>query len=249
MQALFAPPKLVTAPLIDGFGTGAWDAMQHRTTALVQNDHEFTRPGLPLREREGGVDIFLRELADMIDQNGGRDRWSVTLVGHSMGAIVVNRMLDDYALLPVDRIVYLASATSIDDYKRTAVAYLRDHPKTEMYHVTLERHAEAFERFNGFFRVLFFDFVPRGSLLVWIDNLLSKPTTILERRVGRYSNLMRDIHDTPSDVAPRVYVMTFDFGPSVRKTQPQRITMPEQSSSGATNVSSPLKGRLIRRTA
>ena len=131
-------------------------------------------------------------------------------------------MLDGYADLPVDRIVYLASATSIDDYKKTALAYLAEHKDTEMYHVTLERRAEAYERFNGFLKVILFDSVPRGTLLVWVDNLLSKPTPILERRVGRYSNLMRDIHDTPPDIAPRVYVMNFDFGPSVRKTQPQR---------------------------
>lgn len=215
MQVVFAPPKLVTAPLVDGFGTGAWNSMQHRTTALFQSDAEFASPGSAPDDRRGGLSIFLRELAEMIKDDGGSNQWSVTLVGHSMGALVVNRMLDGYADLPVDRIVYLASAASIDDYKRTALAYLQQHEKTEMYHVTLERRAEAFERFAV-------DVVPRGTLLVWVDNLLSKPSAILERRVGRYSNLMRDIHDTPVDVAPRVYVMNFDFGPSVRKTQPQR---------------------------
>jgi len=54
-----------------------------------------------------------------------------------------------------------------------------------------------------------------------VDNLLSKPTTVLQRRVGRYSNFVRALHDTPPDVARRTSVYVFDFGKSVRKTQPQ----------------------------
>lgn len=221
-QAAFSPPKLITAPLIDGLGTGAWNAMDHRTLAVFQTDREFESAGFPDPARQGGLAIFLRELADMINKNGGAAKWSVTLVGHSMGALIVNRMLDSYEELPIDRIVYLASASSIDDYNQSAVAYLLGHPQTRMYHLMLERHAEVWERFDGVTRLhLLFDAVPRGSLLVWIDNFLSKPTTILQRRVGRFSNFVRAVHDTPAGVARRTSVYVFDFGASVRKTQPQ----------------------------
>jgi len=171
-QAVFLPPKLVTAPLVDGLGTGAWNAMDHRTLAVFQTDREFDSAGLPDAARDGGLAIFLRELEEMIRSNGGPEQWSITLVGHSMGAIIVNRMLDSYATLPIRRIVYLASACSIDDYNMSALEYLRNHPETEMYHLMLENHAEVLERFDGVTRLrLFFDAVPRGSLLVWVDKI------------------------------------------------------------------------------
>jgi pimeloyl-ACP methyl ester carboxylesterase len=215
VETVTLPLKFVTAPLVDGFGSGAWDAMQHRTTALFQSDEEFDKP-LPLvRDAEGGLSLFLRELEERIRKDG--HPWSITLVGHSMGAIVVNQIVLRHPNLPIDRIVYLSAACSMEDYRTTVVPYLEQHPHVTMHHLILERHAEARE-WNAY------DIVPRGTLLIWIDNLLSKPASVLERRTGRYTNLMRDIHSTPPSIIDRVTVLTFDGGPQLVKTQPQSHT-------------------------
>jgi hypothetical protein len=211
-ETVTLPLKFGTGPLVDGIGTGAWDAMQHRTTTLFENDQEFTEP-LPLvRPSEGGLSIFLRELEDRIRADG--HEWSITLVGHSMGAIVVNQIVARHPNLPIARIVYLAAACSLESYRTTVVPYVLQHPKVTMRHVILERHAEARE-WNAY------DIVPRGTLLVWIDNLLSKPESVLQRRAGRYTNLMRDIHSTPPSIIDRVTVLTFDGGPDLADVQPQ----------------------------
>ena len=215
IETVTLPLKFVTAPLVDGFGTGAWDAMQHRTTALFQSDHEFNEALPVVRDANGGLSIFLRELEGRIRKDG--NPWSITLVGHSMGAIVVNQIVARHPNLPIDRIVYLSAACSMEDYRSTIVPYLERHPHVTMHHLILERHAEARE-WNAY------DVVPRGTLLIWTDNLLSKPASVLERRTGRYTNLMRDIHSTPPSIVDRVTVLTFDGGPQLVKTQPQSHT-------------------------
>jgi len=211
-ETVTLPFKFVTGPLVDGFGTGAWDAMEHRTTTLFQSDAESDVAEPLIRESAGGLAIFLRELEQRLKDDGRP--WSITLVGHSMGAIIVNNIIARHPTLPIDRIIYLASAASLHDYRETVVPYLQSHNNTTMHHVILERHAEARE-WN------IYDIVPRGTLLVWIDNLLSKPESLLERRAGRYTNLMRDIHSTPPSIVDRVTVLTFDGGPQLVGTQPQ----------------------------
>lgn len=211
-EVVTLPLKFITAPLVDGFGTGAWDAMQHRTGAMFQSDAEFNVAKPLLHDSSGGLSVFLRELERRIKVDGRP--FSITLVGHSMGAIVVNNIVAQHPDLPIGRIVYLAAACSLDDYRQIIVPYLEKHEQTTMHHVFLERHAESRE-WNAY------DLVPRGTLLVWIDNLLSKPESLLKRRAGRFTNLARDIHSTPESIAKRVTVLTFDGAPQLVGTQPQ----------------------------
>ena len=69
-----------------------------------------------LRESSGGLAVFMRELDAFMRVHGGYQTWSITLVGHSMGAIIVNRMIREHPNLPIDRVVYLAAACSLADY-------------------------------------------------------------------------------------------------------------------------------------
>ena len=50
---------------------------------------------------------------------GSTDRWEVTLIGHSMGTIVLNRMLDLFPNLPVQRLVYMGAACTFRDFARS----------------------------------------------------------------------------------------------------------------------------------
>jgi hypothetical protein len=77
------------------------------------------------------------------------------------------------------RIVYLASASSLEDFDISVLPYLTNHPYTKFWAFTLSERDETGEK-------LPVDVVERGSLLVWIDNLFESELTRSQRRFGRY---------------------------------------------------------------
>src|SRR5437879_1775095 len=63
----------------------------------------------------------------------------ITMVGHSMGAIIANRLLAAVHPLRVARIVYLAPAAGIDDFEGFLLPYLAHHPRTRFALFSLSR--------------------------------------------------------------------------------------------------------------
>jgi hypothetical protein len=184
---------------------------------------------------DGGLSVFLRRLQQVIADpaNGGRDAWEITLVGHSMGTIVLNQMVREFgmeptsavegsapparAALPFNRIVYMAGAATVRDYQDSVLPYLRQNRDARMYHLILHPRAEIRERFDP--GIPYLDLPPRGSLLVWVDEFLSTPETPLDRTVGRYENLLPAVHNTPDEVRGRVHIKAFGVGSGVRGPQ------------------------------
>jgi len=117
--------------------------------------------------------------------------------------------------LNVGNIVFMAAATTTEDYQSTINPYLARHPKTQMYHLVLHPRAEVSER-------NYYDFAPRGSLLVWIDNFFTDPSTPLGRRVGRFSNLMPELTFTDPGIRGQVHVKVFRVGTPVSCWSPQK---------------------------
>src|SRR4030095_3853438 len=109
----------------------------------------------------------------MIAQRGNPDSeappavcYQIVLVGHSMGAIVINEALLHFQNLPVTRIVYMAPACSIHDAEHCLLPFLFLNRSVRFHLLTLHPQAEA-DEWNVW------DIVPRGSLLEWIDNFFS----------------------------------------------------------------------------
>lgn len=109
-------------------------------------------------------------------------RVEITLAGHSMGALVVNRILRVFAYLPFQHIVYLAAAASLGEFEDSVLPYLDRHPQAKFYSFSLSLNRERYEKGPG-------DFYERGSLLVWIDYLFERVNTLEDLRAGRYRNL------------------------------------------------------------
>ena len=162
--------------IVQPWGSGAWDIMQRRTTMLFRTEEAFrTTPDgggavesgaafahfldrfqydfLPLIC--GGVAAPSKAPNDLLSLNtrmtqppppGCPDKLALTMVGHSMGAIIVNQALRRAPLLDVANVVHMASAASVDDYRNTVLPYLRAHPATQMYHLALHPMAEVKER-------------------------------------------------------------------------------------------------------
>jgi pimeloyl-ACP methyl ester carboxylesterase len=195
------PIQWLTAPLIDSAGSAAWDVMWRRTTALVYRDDDFdvVNGADPLKTR-GGMTRFLDALAERLAKDK-LDEWQVVLVGHSMGAIVVNEVLRRWGeRLPISDIVYMAAACSVRDYQDTVWPFLEHAQATpgrqvpRVHHLMLHPKAEAQD--TGLSWPVLYPF-PRGSLLVWLDGFLTNPATPLDLMAGRFTNMMRTIESTP----------------------------------------------------
>jgi pimeloyl-ACP methyl ester carboxylesterase len=230
------PLKLLVAPLLDGLGTSAWDTMIRHVQVGFHNDGvedlqdkdrimEEPRPRTDaFPEGDGGVARFMRRLREEIEntsRNCGADpdhpclQWELTLIGHSMGSIMANHILFEFGDGPeFKNIVYMAAAASVNDYEHTALEYLKKHTETQMYHLTLHDFAEIRDQYA-------WEVPPSGSLLVWIDNFLSKPATLRDRTVGRYVNLMLALPATPRNLRSRIHVKTFGVGEVLEWSDPQ----------------------------
>ncbi len=214
------PVKAATSILLDMVGTPAWENMRRRTHMLYHSDEEF-RKVTPRSNIGGGLAIFIRELEEFLEQHDCMEKCPVTLVGHSMGAIIANEMLHRFGKKGnVRTIVYMAAAASVRDYQDKVVPLIQRNfeqdgvRNIEMYHLMLDDTAEVRE-------TNWWDIPLRGSLLVWIDDFLSAPRTQLDRVVGRVYNLVAGLHDTPLKIRPSIHIKAFGYGKSLESANPQ----------------------------
>ncbi|MDH4361308.1 MAG: alpha/beta hydrolase, partial [Nitrospirota bacterium] len=211
------PSKLLLSPLIDGIGQGAWHNMLRRTQMLFYREEAFDirdfRDNSPKIRKmltqgpDGGAYSLFRALRDLLQANP--HTLEMTIIGHSMGTIVLNRVLREFPDLPVRNIVYMAAACSIDDFRTSVIPYLlrSENQEARFYNLMLHPDAEVRE-----WQKSFLDLTPRGSLLVWIDNFLSAPQTTLDRTLGSWENIIQATHIIPLDVRPRITLKAFCIG-------------------------------------
>ena len=109
-------------------------------------------------------------------------RVRLDFVGHSMGTLVGTRVLREYASIRFDRILFLAAASSVEDYVTTVPTYLERHPNARFYSVGLSVIDEGNEL--SWRSAL----LPRGSLLVWIDNFFETVHSPEDYRLGDFFN-------------------------------------------------------------
>ena len=113
--------------------------------------------------------------------------WEMTLLAHSVGAIVSNHILHNFPGLEFRRIVYMAGASSV----RRAIL------ERTCTNLLMDDLAEVHDQY-------FFEVPPSGSLLVWVDRFFTRPATLRDRTVGRYDYLIRFLDDTPEELKRRV---------------------------------------------
>ena len=211
---LTAPPKLLLGPVLDGFGPGSWSEMRRRVGAMVHSRRDFSSSASldpdyhPPRGAAHALldslqEMSLAQKADSLPLDQRRTRVFI-LVGHSMGTIVIDELLEHFPDLPVARIVYLAAATTVAELESGVVRFLQRHPTTLYYHGMLHPYADAGEWQPGMF-----DLVPRGSLLEWVDDYLATPDTPLDRVSGKWANIVPATHIFPPSIRDRVVLKAF----------------------------------------
>jgi hypothetical protein len=129
--------------------------------------------------RAAGLPLLVKGLRGR--QDADRSRVELTVIGHSMGTIILNRVIRD-ARLDITNIVYMGAACSIADFENSVLPYMKQHTNTQFFNVSLHPIAEAGE-------INMLDLTPRGSLLAWIDSFLANPVTERERTLGSWRNL------------------------------------------------------------
>jgi len=195
--------SITLLPITEGFGAPAWGIMKRRVDEATGS----IAPALETHQT-GAARTLIQALRKSISKKSscttpkpdiagqGKFCWAntstevtVTLVGHSMGAMVINRLLQaaegpllspSSPALPVDQIIYLAPACSINEAEQLLMPYLDRHPNTHFWLFTLNKRDESREiPFNGFAV-----FVPRGTLLAWVDTFLETEVGPGEGRLG-----------------------------------------------------------------
>ena len=187
--------KLVTTPAVVEIGRASWDIMLRRTQTLFWTTDSL-QPGDGGDHDRGA----LKALLDELEQLQHATPFKITLVGHSMGAIVANRMLAEAPSLVYQRIVHMASADSVQNTFDLTFNYLRSQAgeSTAFYSLMLHGHNENRE-------VSAWGLAPSGSLLAWIDNMFTTPPTSRSRTAGRWSNMRRFVSQIPESVKSRTY--------------------------------------------
>jgi hypothetical protein len=256
--SLFLPIRIVTVPLIGLFAPGAWHNMRRNTTMLFYRSRDYLKEGengdideeknseKKKKTPEGALSLFLDRFLKKIKEmeQTSEDSWEITLIGHSMGTIVLNKIIHRYPDLPVKNIVYMAAACSVQEYHDAVIGRLKleqrrevhtdspedkSHSSTQgdqeqrkeiqVYHLVLHNKAETEERlFPDHF---YLDVAHRGSLLVWLDTFITKPETLFDRTAGRFENLVNCLPMTPPGLKSHIHIKQFDYGPAAEDLHPQ----------------------------
>ncbi len=214
-----SPAKAVTAPFVYTLAKPAWDVMLRRTNTMFytpcedlgdckkeqpykKTEYSFATP-TELEPGAGALSVFLEQLERKIET---MSNIKITLIGHSMGAIVVDKIIRLKPNLPYENIVHLASADSINNVFDIVVPYLeyaqRRGQRVEFYSLML--HPDNEDREESWYGM-----TQSGSLLTYIDNIYTSPQTVLDRRSGRWENIRKVIPLIPKDIAKNMHFKIF----------------------------------------
>jgi len=179
--------RVVTIPVIDAIGQPAWGAMLSRTHIVMRkpfNAHALAQTQGSL-DGKGDLWYLFNAISEVINELPEDERPAITIIGHSMGVIVVNQILRNFPDLPYRNIVFMGGATSIRD---TLIALGRvtaekPRPNLRFYNLSLHQVAEANEVDADFFGTL-----SKGTLLEWVDRMFTTPATFADRTVGKWIN-------------------------------------------------------------
>jgi pimeloyl-ACP methyl ester carboxylesterase len=220
--------KMISGILIDGFGTAAWDNMVRRTRVVFRTPSEFDlgkRRDNPAAVEQtlsspatGAISRLFKALTDFMKPADNQDvfesDYEITLVGHSMGAIIMNHIVSTFPDLPYKKIVYMGAACTVREFKENVIPYLIEHPETQFHNLCLHPVAEARE-----IPLQVADILPRGSLLEWIDAMFSTPQTLMDRTLGKWENIMQATHVIPENILDQVTIKSFGVGGDQGKPQ------------------------------
>jgi hypothetical protein len=155
------PARLFSLPLIDGFGSPVWEILKRRADFVVTReggkDGALALTFDLLKCNDSANDLQRRRQSRCLKSDGqsaywfsgdsavGRRKVEITLMGHSMGTLVLDKFIREFHDMAFNRIVYLASASSIEDVHVSPFAYLENQKQAYFHAFSLRRGDEARE--------------------------------------------------------------------------------------------------------
>ncbi len=215
------PTRTAFSLIIHSGGPGDWESLLHSTQGMFQTDGDLRATDEPLQFRDdsGALSMFLHRFHATIDSlNDNRpeeQRVDVTIICHSMGAIIATELLRHHRELPVSNIVYMAAACRVHDFFDVILPFLDKHPHTRFFNLMLHPVNDLRESFTPILGDAFY----QGSLLTWIDDFLGTQESPLDRTLGRSENVMAATRLVEGNIRPRVMFKTFGDGSSADSTR------------------------------
>lgn len=160
----------------------------------------------------GALSVFFKKMrAINCHKDSTECEYSFNLIGHSMGAIVINEALQFFPDIKFDNVVFMGAAVSSRNALKGLVPYMKEHTETNFYNLSLHPHAEDTE--TNWLGIL-----PNGSLLTWIDTMYSLPENENDKTFGQWVNARQVARHIPAGIANRFHFRIFGFG----KDEPQQ---------------------------
>jgi len=219
--AVTAPLKFATTPFVDAFGKTAWENMVRRARNTLRRPREFESANRDLAEMArypkgtGGFSKFFAELERCVRHDpeclAPADRVfddvEITLIAHSMGAVMVNDLIRSYDEVPYRNIVYMGAASSIRQFLETVVPVMESQPALRFHDLMLHPVADGRE-------VTGQGLAPSGSLLEWVDEMYEGAPTMLDRTLGKWVNVEAAAYAFPEHLRDRLHFRVFGFRPA-----------------------------------
>ena len=211
------PPKAFTTLLFSGLGKPAWDMMHRRTNLAFQRDQRrIARAPVPAapRPNDGAVGVLLTKLGDQVQRD--TLRYEITIIGHSMGAIIANEMVRRRPDLPWRNIVFMSGAASMREFSLGVLPYLRravvDGRPADFYNLTLHPQADLRGWVGPEILKPVSALMPYGSLLEHVDRFFVSDETRLEYVTGKYRNFAESAYIIDAGpVRGRIHLKAFGY--------------------------------------
>jgi pimeloyl-ACP methyl ester carboxylesterase len=196
-QVLPGVLRIVSTPLIEGVANQSWGVMLRRAKTLIYRQSDLSYRGTGKHQLNVNAAVQDCEVPPNFEKNGPNgivaqlmralrsiEELEVTLVGHSMGAIIANDIVAEFGDLNYGKIIHMASADSVRNLMNKTMPYLKKKKRKTTQFFNLMLHPTNEEQEQSAFGI-----APEGSLLIWLDYLLMNPETSLDRRAGRWDNI------------------------------------------------------------
>ena len=209
------PIRLVTTPLIDAGGKSAWDMMLRRTRIAFQKQ-DSGNLNLSFSPPDGAMSILMDSLVELYKHD---NKYFFTLIGHSLGPVMLNELIRRYPQLPYRNIVYLAPSCTIRDAGYALNPYMRNNTNTTFYNLCLNENSDKYD-------MMWYAAIPRGSILEWIDTFLGDPLTSDDLTLGKWNNSIRMLRSITPEFRRRIVIKA--FGINDPETNTILINAPQQ---------------------
>ncbi|MGB6128444.1 MAG: hypothetical protein WBG30_06805 [Psychrilyobacter sp.] len=208
------PVKIIGGAFVDTIGKGPYHSMLKRVDLLLKkNINMESSPNLynlkkynMTKENETALSYFLRKYKEIEKRSSNyndKKYGKVVLIAHSMGTMVANNIISKFQDINFEEIVYMGGACSLKDIKYTISPYLESNKKSKFYNLSLNPKREVTENIGQ-------DFIPRGSLLIYLDQTYENVNSFLDRTSGIWWNMIIAADQIfPANIRKRVTLVKF----------------------------------------